>query len=61
MKARLANLWDSLSRSFWFVPALMIILAIGLSVATVELDVLHALSASADDQQRIVTAVRQSR
>lgn len=38
MKARLVSWWDSLSTSFWFVPTLMIVAAIGLSVATIELD-----------------------
>ena len=38
MKARLISWWDLLSTSFWFVPALMIVAAIGLSFAMIELD-----------------------
>ena len=36
--ARLAHLWESLRTSYWFVPALMTIGSIGLSVASVHLD-----------------------
>jgi uncharacterized membrane protein len=38
MKSRLITLWDTLSTSFWFVPACMALAAAALSVATVELD-----------------------
>jgi uncharacterized membrane protein len=36
--AKLAKLWDSLHSSFWFVPTLMILLAIALSFITVWID-----------------------
>ena len=38
MKLWLANKWDSLSGSFWFLPTLMVIAAIGLSLMTIHLD-----------------------
>lgn len=38
MKTKLIKLWDSLHSSFWFVPTLMVALAIGLSFATIRLD-----------------------
>lgn len=36
--ARLNKLWDSLHSSFWFVPTLMVVLAIGLSFITIAID-----------------------
>jgi uncharacterized membrane protein len=36
--AKLAKLWDSLHSSFWFVPTLMVVLAIGLSFITIWID-----------------------
>jgi uncharacterized membrane protein len=36
--AKLAKLWDSLHSSFWFVPTLMVVLAIALSFITVWID-----------------------
>lgn len=36
--AKLGKLWDSLHASFWFVPTLMLVLAIGLSFITIEID-----------------------
>ncbi|XHX78838.1 MAG: DUF2254 domain-containing protein [Stenomitos frigidus ULC029] len=36
--AKLSKLWDSLHSSFWFVPTLMVILAIGLSFVTIGID-----------------------
>jgi uncharacterized membrane protein len=38
MKLWLANKWDSLSGTFWFLPTLMVIAAIGLSLMTIHLD-----------------------
>jgi uncharacterized membrane protein len=38
MKAKLATLWEALRSSFWFVPALMVILAMLLAFVTVTLD-----------------------
>lgn len=38
MKLYLRNKWDDLSTSFWFVPSVMVILAIGLSLATLQFD-----------------------
>jgi uncharacterized membrane protein len=38
MKTRLRNIWDSLRASFWFIPTLMVLLSILLSVITVYLD-----------------------
>jgi uncharacterized membrane protein len=38
MKTRLINVWESLRTSFWFIPSLMVLLSIGLSVLTVSLD-----------------------
>lgn len=38
MRLFLANKWEALSTSFWFVPALMVIGAVGLSLATLQLD-----------------------
>jgi uncharacterized membrane protein len=36
--AKLSKLWDSLHSSFWFVPSLMVVLAIGLSFLTIAID-----------------------
>jgi uncharacterized membrane protein len=36
--AKLSKLWDSLHSSFWFVPTLMVVLAIGLSFLTIAID-----------------------
>ncbi|AFY81047.1 DUF2254 domain-containing protein [Oscillatoria acuminata] len=36
--AKLAKLWDSLHSSFWFVPTLMVLLAIALSFITIGID-----------------------
>ncbi|WP_204105096.1 MULTISPECIES: DUF2254 family protein [Spirulina sp. CCY15215] len=36
--AKLAKLWDSLHSSFWFVPSLMVLLAIALSFITIWID-----------------------
>ena len=36
--AKLAKLWDSLHSSFWFVPSLMVVLAIALSFITIWID-----------------------
>lgn len=38
MKTRLFVLWDTLRSSFWLVPALMTLVAFGLSFAMVALD-----------------------
>ncbi|MGE0825196.1 MAG: DUF2254 domain-containing protein [Candidatus Binatia bacterium] len=38
MRARLLSWWDSVRTSFWFVPALMVVAAIGISLAMIELD-----------------------
>lgn len=38
MKLYLANKWDELSTSFWFVPSTMVLVAIGLSLATLQFD-----------------------
>lgn len=38
MKTRLTHLWDSVTSSMWFVPALMTIITIGVSFATITLD-----------------------
>jgi uncharacterized membrane protein len=38
MKNRLRNVWDSLRASFWFIPTLMVLFSIFLSVVTVYLD-----------------------
>ena len=38
MKNRLLNLWEMVRTSFWFVPSLMIIVAIGLSFVLVTVD-----------------------
>lgn len=38
MNIKLIKLWDSLSSSFWFVPTLMVVAAILLSIATLSLD-----------------------
>lgn len=35
---KLSKLWDSLHSSFWFVPTLMVVLAIGLSFLTIKID-----------------------
>ena len=43
LQTRLAALWDHLSASFWFIPGLMMIGAVALSIVMVELDtVVHA-------------------
>lgn len=36
--AKLSKLWDSLHSSFWFIPTLMVVLAIGLSFVTIAID-----------------------
>jgi uncharacterized membrane protein len=36
--AKFSKLWDSLHSSFWFVPSLMVVLAIALSFVTIEID-----------------------
>lgn len=36
--AKLGKLWDSLHSSFWFVPTLMLVLALGLSFVTIGID-----------------------
>ncbi|MGB6017847.1 MAG: DUF2254 family protein, partial [Nodosilinea sp.] len=36
--AKLTKLWDSLHSSFWFVPSLMVLLAIALSFITIWID-----------------------
>ncbi len=36
--AKLGKLWDSLHSSFWFVPTVMLVLAIGLSFMTIGID-----------------------
>ncbi len=38
MKTKLSKLLDSLHSSFWFVPTLMVVLAIGLSFLTIHID-----------------------
>ncbi|HSE87192.1 MAG TPA: DUF2254 domain-containing protein [Candidatus Binatia bacterium] len=38
LPTRLAGWWDNLSASFWFIPGLMMIGAVGLSIVMVELD-----------------------
>jgi uncharacterized membrane protein len=38
LRTRLAGWWDNLSASFWFIPGLMMIGAVGLSIVMVELD-----------------------
>ncbi|WP_121971662.1 DUF2254 domain-containing protein [Leptolyngbya sp. BC1307] len=38
MKTKLSELLDSLHSSFWFVPTLMVVLAIGLSFLTIHID-----------------------
>ncbi len=35
---KLSKLWESLHSSFWFVPTLMVVLAIGLSFLTIKID-----------------------
>lgn len=42
MKTKLLNIWDSLRASFWFIPALMMLFSIILSIITVYLDDLQA-------------------
>jgi uncharacterized membrane protein len=42
MKLWLANKWEDLRDSFWFLPALMVLAAIGLSLSTIQLDKLAA-------------------
>lgn len=36
--AKLGKLWDSLHSSFWFVPTLMLVMALGLSFVTIGID-----------------------
>jgi uncharacterized membrane protein len=36
--AKLGKLWESLHSSFWFVPTVMLVLAIGLSFITIGID-----------------------
>ncbi len=36
--AKVSKLWNSLHSSFWFVPSLMVVLAIALSFVTIEID-----------------------
>ncbi len=38
MRAKLGSLWESVHTSFWFIPALMVVLSIGLAYAVVWLD-----------------------
>ncbi|HEY9088242.1 MAG TPA: DUF2254 domain-containing protein, partial [Anaerolineaceae bacterium] len=38
MNIRLQNYWDELRASYWFVPSLMVLFAIGLSFATLNFD-----------------------
>ena len=38
MKSRLANLWETLSASLWFVPSLLTLFAVGLAFAAIGLD-----------------------
>lgn len=38
MKARLRNIWELLHSSFWFVPALMALLALGLALVLLAID-----------------------
>jgi uncharacterized membrane protein len=38
MRTKLRNFWEKLSSSYWFLPAVMVLLAVGLSKAMVELD-----------------------
>lgn len=38
MKTKFSKLLDSLHSSFWFVPSLMVVLAIGLSFLTIQID-----------------------
>ena len=38
MKTKLSKLLDSLHASFWFIPTLMVVLAIGLSFLTIQID-----------------------
>jgi uncharacterized membrane protein len=38
MKAKVQSLWESIHTSFWFLPAVLTVLAIGLSIGTVQLD-----------------------
>lgn len=38
MKTKLLNLWETVRTSFWFIPGLMALSAIGLSLATVAVD-----------------------
>lgn len=37
-QTKFSKIWDSLHSSFWFVPSLMVVLAIGLSFLTIQLD-----------------------
>jgi uncharacterized membrane protein len=38
MRTKLSKLLDSLHSSFWFIPTLMVLLAIGLSFLTIHID-----------------------
>lgn len=38
MRTKFSKLLDSLHSSFWFIPTLMVVLAIGLSLVTIGLD-----------------------
>lgn len=38
MKIKLFKLWESLRSSFWFVPTLMVVMALALSIVTIGLD-----------------------
>ena len=38
MKTKLLNLWETVRTSFWFIPGLMALSAIGLSIVTVAID-----------------------
>ena len=46
MKTRLLNLWEAVRTSFWFIPGLMVLSAIGLSFAMVAVDRRAALEPS---------------
>jgi uncharacterized membrane protein len=37
-QTKFSKIWDSLHSSFWFIPSLMVVLAIGLSFLTIQLD-----------------------
>ncbi len=38
MRTKFSKLWNSLHASFWFIPSLMVVLAIGLSFLTIQID-----------------------